>query len=183
MARHVNWSQHHSWEGRCTGAGLSLNEGPVWGPTCWKKAVSVPANTVYKSYATTLTRVVKQDCKRKSAQQTKQQCEKSQQTSIDDSSKSSYSRYYGGPNAIVPQGITPNHLQDHMINFYKTKVVIIQQRTRNLQPLTMQHGSSGFSLTLASACCLIARKFRVQHSVYTGFHLCCWSTFWNGTSY
>ena len=73
----INQSQHDSWEGRCTGAGLSLNEGPVWGPTYWKKAVSVSANTVYKSYTTTLTRVVKQDRKRKSSQQAKQQHEKS----------------------------------------------------------------------------------------------------------
>ena len=38
-----------------SGAGLCLNDDAVWGPTCWEKAVSVPANTVYKAYATTLT--------------------------------------------------------------------------------------------------------------------------------
>ena len=72
--KQINWSQHGSWEGQSS---LHLNEGPVWGPTCWEKAVSVPANIVYKSYTTTLTRAVKQDCKRKSSQQAKQQCKKS----------------------------------------------------------------------------------------------------------
>ena len=69
--KQINRIQCGSWEGRCTGAGLRLNEGPVWGPTCWEKVVLVPANTVYKSYTTTLTRVVDQDRKRKSSQQAK----------------------------------------------------------------------------------------------------------------
>ena len=85
--KQINRSQHGSWEGRCTGAGLCLNESPLWGPTCWEKAVSVPANTVYKSYTTTLTRVVDQDRKRKSSQQPKQQRKKSRQTSVDNSLK------------------------------------------------------------------------------------------------
>ena len=99
----INRSQHDSWEGQCTGAGLSLNEGLVWGPTCWGKVVSVPANTVYKSYTTTFTRVVEQDHKWKSSQQAKQQRKKSQQTSVDNSlsSKGSYSWYDGGPNVLM----------------------------------------------------------------------------------
>ena len=67
--KQINRSQRCSWEGWCTGAGLCLNEGPTWELTSWEKAVSVPANAVYKSYATTLTRVVEQDCKQKSTQQ------------------------------------------------------------------------------------------------------------------
>ena len=131
--KQINRSLRDSWEGRCTGAGLHLNEGPVWGPTCWEKAVSVPANTVYKSYTTTLTRVVDQDRKRKSSQQAKQQCKKSRQTSVDNSlsSRSSYSWYDGGPNATdVPQDVPPNHLQDLMVSFYRTKVVVTQQRAK-----------------------------------------------------
>ena len=62
-----------SWGGQFTGAGLRLNEDLVWGPTCWEKAVSVPANTIYKSYATMLTKVVEQHCKWKSSQQAKRQ--------------------------------------------------------------------------------------------------------------
>ena len=75
--KQINRSQRGSWEGRCIDACLHLNEGSAWGPTSWEKAVSVPANTVYKSYATTLTRVVEQDRKRKSTQQAKLQRKKS----------------------------------------------------------------------------------------------------------
>ena len=38
------------------------------------------------------------------------------------------------------QDIPPNHLQDLMVSFYKTKVVVNQQRAKELPLLTMQHG-------------------------------------------
>ena len=162
--KQINRSQRGSWEGRCTGAGLRLNEGPVWGPTCWEKAVSVPANTVYKSYTTTLTRVVDQDRKRKSSQQAKQQRKKSRQTSVDNSlsSRSSYSRYDGGPNATdVPQDVPPNHLQDLMVSFYKTKVVVTQQRAKELQLLTVQHGYDEVACSIWKA----ERRLRITSSI------------------
>ena len=35
--KQINRNQRGSWEGQCTGAGLHLNGGPAWGPTCWEK--------------------------------------------------------------------------------------------------------------------------------------------------
>lgn len=33
----INRSQSGSWEHRCMGAGLQLNQGKEWGPTAWTK--------------------------------------------------------------------------------------------------------------------------------------------------
>lgn len=64
--KQINRSQRGSWAGRCTGAGLRLNEGPMWGPQCWEKAVSIPANDIFKSHAATVSKEVEKDRKRKS---------------------------------------------------------------------------------------------------------------------
>ena len=61
--KQINQSQHGSWEGRCTGAGLHLNEGPMWGPKCWEKAVSIPANDVFVSHGSTISKEVEKDRK------------------------------------------------------------------------------------------------------------------------
>ena len=36
--KQVNHSQSGSWEGRCAGTALQVNEGPTWGPTYWGKS-------------------------------------------------------------------------------------------------------------------------------------------------
>ena len=160
----INWSQQGSWEGRCTGAGLHLNGGPVWVPTCWEKGVSVPANTIYKHHATTLSKVVEQDRKRKSSLPAKQQHKKSRQASVDNSlsSRSSYSRYDGGPNATdVPQDFPPNHLQDLMISFYKIKIIVTQQRAKEIQLLTMQQRHDEVACSIWKA----ERRLRITSSI------------------
>ena len=132
------------------------------GTTCWEKAVSVPANTVYKAYATTLTRVVKQDRKWKSSQQAKQQRKKSRPTSVDNSlsSRSSYSRYDGGPNATdVPQDVPTNHLQDLMVSFYKTKVYSYNPTESKI--LTVQHGYNEVACGVWKA----ERRLRITSSI------------------
>ena len=162
--KQINRSQRGSWEGRCTGAGLRLNGGPAWGPTSWEKAVSVPANTIYKRHATTLSKVVEQDRKRKSSLPAKQQRKKSRQASVDNSlsSRSSYSRYDGGPNATdVPQDVPPNHLQDLMVNFYKIKVIVTQQRGKEIQLLTMQQGHDEVACSIWKA----ERRLRITSSI------------------
>ena len=35
--KQINRSQSGSWEARCAGAALRVNEGPEWGPICWEK--------------------------------------------------------------------------------------------------------------------------------------------------
>ena len=35
--KQINRSQHGSWEGRCAGVALRVNEVPEWGPTDWER--------------------------------------------------------------------------------------------------------------------------------------------------
>ena len=141
--KQINRSQRGSWAGRCTGAGLRLNEGPMWGPQCWEKAVSIPANDIFKSHAATVSKEVEKDRKRTCLLPAKQQRKKSRQASTENtlSSRRSYSRYDGGPNATdVLVDIPAHHLQDLMVSFYKTKIVLTEQKAKQLQLLTMQQG-------------------------------------------
>ena len=83
------------------------------------------------------------DRKRKSLLLVKQQSKKSHQTSTENilRSQRSYFRYDSGPNATeVSIDIPPHHLQDLVVSFYKTKVIVTEQRAKQLELLTMQHG-------------------------------------------
>ena len=46
--KQINRSQSGSWEARCAGAALRVNEGPEWGPKCWEKITKVKNNQTYK---------------------------------------------------------------------------------------------------------------------------------------
>ena len=119
--RQINRSQQGSRTGRCTGADLCLNERPMWGPQCWEKAVSIPANGIFKSHAAMVSKEVEKDQKRKSLLPAKQQRKKSRQASTENtlSLRRSYSRYDGEPIATdVLVDIPARHLQDLTVSFY-----------------------------------------------------------------
>ena len=78
--KQINLSQRGSWEGRCTGAGLRLNEGPTWAPQCWEKATSLMPNNIFTTHATSIAKDVENDRKRKSALPAKLQHKKSCQS-------------------------------------------------------------------------------------------------------
>ena len=42
--KQINRSQSGSWEARCAGAALRVNEGPEWGPICWEKITKLTIN-------------------------------------------------------------------------------------------------------------------------------------------
>ena len=48
--KQINRSQSGSWEARCTGTALRVNEGPEWGPKCWEKMTKVKNNQTYKKF-------------------------------------------------------------------------------------------------------------------------------------
>ena len=48
--KQINRSQSGSWEARCAGAALRVNEGPEWGPKCWEKITKVKNNQTYKKF-------------------------------------------------------------------------------------------------------------------------------------
>ena len=60
-----------------------------------------------------------------------------------------------------PQDIPPNHLQDLMVSFYKTKVVVNQQRAKELQLLTIQHGYDETACSIWKA----ERRLRITSSI------------------
>ena len=107
---------------------------------------------------------VEKDRKRKSSLPAKQQRKKSRQTSTENnlSSRRSYSRYDGGPNATdVSLDIPPHHLQDLIVSFYKTKVVLTEQRAKQLELLTMQHGCDEAAYSIWRA----ERRLRITASI------------------
>ena len=162
--KQINRSQRGSWEGRCAGAGLRLNEGPKWGPKCWEKAVSVPANNIFVSHAAIVSKEVEKDRKQKSSLPAKQQRKKSHQTSTENTlcSQRSYYQYDGVPNATdVSLDIPPHHLQDLIVSFYKTKVVVTEQRAKQLELLTMQHGCDEAAYSIWRA----ERRLRITASI------------------
>ena len=63
--KQINRSQSGSWEGRCAGAGLRVNEGPAWGPACWTKVTNSQASECFKSVSDAKSKKVAADYKRK----------------------------------------------------------------------------------------------------------------------
>ena len=53
--KQINRSQRGSWEGRCAGAALRVNEGPEWRPTCWEKVTNSVSNQTYKAVSSNRT--------------------------------------------------------------------------------------------------------------------------------
>ena len=78
---------------------------------------------------------VEKDQKRKSLLPAKQQCKKSRQVSTENTLRlrRSYSHYDGGPNTTdVLVDIPAHHLQDLTVSFYKIKVVLTEQKAKQL---------------------------------------------------
>jgi len=96
-------------------------ESKVRGPQCWEKGTSLQPNTIFAIHTSSVAKEVESDHKHKSSLPAKQQHKKSRQTYADDSLSSwSYSHYNGGPN-VADVIHSPQHLQDRMITFYRTK--------------------------------------------------------------
>ena len=69
--KQINRSQRGSLEGRCAGAALKMNDGPEWGPTCWKKATNSVSNQTYKAVSINWTKQLTKDKKRKAREDVK----------------------------------------------------------------------------------------------------------------
>jgi len=106
--KQVNCSQSGSWEGRCAGAALRVNESPKWGPKCWKKATNSELRECFTStYATK--KQVASDYKRKSRDDAKVKRKRRKLGNDSLQSRLDYSRYDNkGPNTTeVPSDISP----------------------------------------------------------------------------
>ena len=69
--KQINRAQRGSWEGRCAGAALRVNEGPEWGPTCWEKVTNSVSNQTYKAVSINRTKQLTKDKKRKAREDVK----------------------------------------------------------------------------------------------------------------
>ena len=72
----INRSQSGSWEARCAGAALRVNEGPEWGPKCWEKITKLKSNQTYKTVSAKRTKQLARDNKRKVSETVKLQQKK-----------------------------------------------------------------------------------------------------------
>ena len=63
--KQINRSQRGSWQGRCAGAALRINNGPNWGPMCWENITGLPPSSTFKAVAEKMTERVAKDWKRK----------------------------------------------------------------------------------------------------------------------
>ena len=74
--KQINRSQSGSWEARCAGAALRVNEGPEWGPKCWEKITKLKNNQTYKTVSAKRTKQLARDNKRKASETVKLQRKK-----------------------------------------------------------------------------------------------------------
>ena len=74
--KQINRSQSGSWEARCAGAALRVNEGPEWGPKCWEKITKLKNNQTYKTVSAKRTKQLARDNKRKVSETVKLQQKK-----------------------------------------------------------------------------------------------------------
>ena len=63
--KQVNRCQSGSWQARCAGAALRINEGSNWGSETWSKVVSTPSKT-FRAAGECKTKKLNKDRKRKS---------------------------------------------------------------------------------------------------------------------
>ena len=59
--KQINRSQRGSWQSRCAGAGLRINEGPNWGPACWKNNTGLSPSKTFKVVAAKRTETANKD--------------------------------------------------------------------------------------------------------------------------
>ena len=147
--KQVNRSQSGSWEGRCAGAALRVNEGPAWGPTCWEKATNTEPSECFKSTYATKGKQVASDYKRKASDDAK--LKRKRRKLGDDSlqSRLDYSCYDNkGPNATeIPSDISPANLTNLMIQYYRANVQVTEASAAQININTMGQSSGDNELT------------------------------------
>ena len=133
--KQINRSQSGSWQARCAGAGLRMNEGPTWGPSTWGKIISAPGTTFTK-VAESKCHKVNKDRKRKSRDDVKTQRKKAKRAQQVESKqgRDDYSRHDGGKNATeIVTDISPDQLHDLMREYYLANVKVSEVKCEELQ--------------------------------------------------
>jgi len=144
--KQINRSQSGSWEGRCAGAALRVNEGPAWGPACWANVTKSEANKCFKSVSAAKSKKVVADYKRKSKEEAKIKRKRRKRNDNSLQSRLDYSRYDGkGPNATeVPSDLLVSNLHELMISYYNTNVKITEAAAEKISINTIGQGDGEF---------------------------------------
>ena len=121
--KQINRSQRGSWQSRCAGAGLRINEGPNWGPACWENITGLSPSKTFKAVAVKRTETAIKDRKRKSKTEEKLRHKKCKRVDNSLQSRLDYSRHDDGPNALdVSPDIPTSDLHDLMVDLHDLMV-------------------------------------------------------------
>ena len=144
--KQVNRSQSGSWEARCAGAALRVNEGPEWGPICWEKITKSTNNQTYKTVSTNRTKILEKDNKRKASEEVRLQRKKKKTTHDSLQGRLDYSRYDNkGPNASeVPSDLSSANLHDVMIKYYEANIKVTEASAEQITISTMGQSTGEF---------------------------------------
>ena len=140
----INRSQSGSWQHRCMGAGLRQNMGREWGPQVWKIMTQSSPNKVYTDEANDCAKIVERDRKRKATEQSKETRRRSKYMRTDDTlaARKAYSRH---DNCITPDEIADDipteQLEQLKTSFYKTKVVITEDKVKEIEKSTQNQAN------------------------------------------
>ena len=186
--KQINRSQSGSWEARCAGAALRVNEGPEWGPKCWEKITKLKNNQTYKTVSAKRTKQLARDNKRKASETVKLQRKKRKRTGDSLQGHLDYSRYDSkGPNASeVPSDLSPANLRDVMIKYYEANIKITEASAEKITINTMGQSTGEFEqkwleerrkrITASSVGPIAKRKpttkvaSKVKQLLYSKFH-------------
>ena len=137
--KQINRSQLGSWEGRCAGAALRVNEGPEWGPICWEKVTNSVNNKTYKAVSTNWTKQLTKDKKRKAREDVKLKRKHQKTKHSSAQGRFDYSHYDNkGPNASeVPMDLSIDNLHDIMIKYYKANIMVTEVSAEKININTM----------------------------------------------
>ena len=144
--KQINRSQSGSWEARCAGAALRVNEGPEWGPKCWEKITKSANSHTYKTVATKRAKELAKSKKRKTSEKAKLQRKKRKTAHNSFQGRLDYSRYDNkGPNATeVPSDLSPDNLHDVMIKYYEANIKVTEASAEQITISTMGQSTGEF---------------------------------------
>ena len=146
--KQINRSQSGSWQGRCAGVGLRMNEGSMWGPIAWEKTVSTSYMT-FTRVAESKQHKSNEDRKRKSRDDVRAQRKRAKRAGQVESTKGrdDYFRHDGGKNATeIITYLSPDQLYALMREYYLVNVKVSEAVCEDLKIRTAEQGKNDNSL-------------------------------------
>ena len=160
--KQVNRCQIGSWQARCAGAALRINEGSNWGSETWSKVVSTPRKT-FRAVGECKTKKLNKDWKRKSTDTAKIKRKKAKRESLSASQQGReyYSCYDGGSNANdIVTDVFDNQLCELMKEYYLANISITESARESVTMMTSAQVKNDHSLQVW----LSERRMRITAS-------------------